>query len=42
VLNPVLDELGMWRGLERVIEKVSGMQRRPDPTVQVKGHALAA
>jgi len=46
VLNPVLDELGFWRGLERVIEKTTGMQRRPDPTVPTvltrSGHALPA
>ncbi len=42
VVNPVLDELGVWRGLERVIAKVTGLTRRPDPTVHVKGSQLAA
>lgn len=35
VLNPVLDKLRVWRGLERVIEKTTGLTRRPDPTVQM-------
>lgn len=34
VLNPVLDELGFWHRLERGIEGVLGLKRRPDPTVQ--------
>lgn len=42
VLNPVLDELGFWRGLERGIEKLFGMKRRPDPTVRAKGRLAAA
>jgi ubiquitin-conjugating enzyme E2 variant len=42
VLNPVLDELGFWRGLERGIERLFGMQRRPDPTVHVKGQLVVA
>jgi len=42
VVNPVLDELGFWRGAERVIEKLFGVQRRPDPTVHVQGMRIAA
>jgi len=43
VLNPVLDKVGFWRGLERGIEKLFGVKRRPDPTVHVKMKgALAA
>jgi ubiquitin-conjugating enzyme E2 variant len=34
VLNPVLDNLGFWRRLERGIETLFGVKRRPDPTVQ--------
>ncbi|MEM7246959.1 MAG: fatty acid desaturase CarF family protein [Acidobacteriota bacterium] len=32
-LNPVLDGLGFWRGLERMIAKLTGVTPRPDPTV---------
>lgn len=41
VLNPVLDELGFWRGLERVIEKTTGMKRRPDPTITLPATRMA-
>jgi ubiquitin-conjugating enzyme E2 variant len=34
-LNPVLDFLGFWHALEWLIEHVTGMQRRPDPTVRM-------
>ena len=32
-LNPVLDKVGFWRGLELGIEALFGVKRRPDPTV---------
>ncbi|MCE2903041.1 MAG: fatty acid desaturase CarF family protein [Gemmatimonas sp.] len=32
-LNPVLDGLGFWRGLERGIARVFGVQRRDDQTM---------
>jgi len=33
VLNPVLDRVGLWRGLERGLERAFGWRPRPDPTV---------
>ena len=35
LLNPVLDRLGLWRGLERTNELLFGLRRKPDPTVKV-------
>jgi plasmanylethanolamine desaturase len=44
VLNPVLDQLRVWKALERVNEMVFGLKRRPDPTVKLApegGHRAA-
>ncbi|MES2974501.1 MAG: fatty acid desaturase CarF family protein [Pseudomonadota bacterium] len=32
-LNPVLEELEFWKGLERVNEKLFGLKRKPDASV---------
>jgi ubiquitin-conjugating enzyme E2 variant len=40
LLNPVLDRLGLWRGLERAIERLFGLRRRPDPTVKANTGSL--
>ncbi len=34
VLNPVLEELEVWKTVERFLEKWLGLKRRPDPTVK--------
>jgi hypothetical protein len=34
LLNPVLDRLGFWSGLERVLLKTAGLRRRPDTSVK--------
>jgi plasmanylethanolamine desaturase len=34
-LNPILEELEFWKGLERFNEKYFGLKRRLDPTVKV-------
>ena len=35
VLNPVLDQLRVWKTFERINEVVFGLKRRPDPTVKL-------
>jgi len=32
-LNPLLDSVRFWRGLERVVETLFGVSKRPDPDV---------
>jgi ubiquitin-conjugating enzyme E2 variant len=32
VLNPALDRIGFWRGLEWCIERTAGVKRRVEPT----------
>ena len=33
-LNPLLEELEFWKGLERINEKLFALRRKPDPTVK--------
>lgn len=33
-LNPVLDGIGLWTGLEKALEAVFGLKRRPDHSVR--------
>lgn len=37
VLNPVLDTLRVWAGLEWLLERVFGLKRRPDTSVSGQG-----
>lgn len=37
VLNPVLDRLRVWSGLEWLLERVTGLRRRPDTSVPGQG-----
>lgn len=36
-LNPLLEELEFWKGLERIAERVFGLKRRGDDTVPPRG-----
>ena len=36
VLNPVLEKIRFWQLLETTIAMLTGMRRKPDPTVKVK------
>lgn len=36
VLNPVLEELDVWKNVEKFLEKFLGLVRKPDPTVKLK------
>lgn len=33
LVNPVVDGIGLWRGLERAVEKLFGTRRRPDLSI---------
>jgi len=41
LVNPILDRLGFWDGLERLLAKAIGLQRRPDTSLPGHGPAPA-
>jgi len=42
LVNPVVDALGIWRGLEKVIEWTFGVRKRPDPSLAGKRKPVQA
>ena len=39
-LNPMLDSINFWRGVEHLVYLLTGCQPRPDPTVKTMMHSV--